>query len=88
MLGRARYRPRDPRDDGLLLDKRVAHQQQRAREYRQLARELAPETDIGWLAALQPALYDLSDCRHGCSGWPCNSERCTFTCHEGLPVKT
>jgi hypothetical protein len=26
------------------------------------------------------------ECRHGCNGWPCGSERCTFTCHEGLPV--
>ena len=40
-----------------------------------------------WLASLQPALYDLSGCRHGCNGWPCGSEECTFICHEGLPVR-
>ncbi len=27
------------------------------------------------------ALYDPSDCRHGCNGSPCGSEECTFTCH-------
>jgi hypothetical protein len=43
--------------------------------------------DGEWMAALGP-LYDLSDCEHGCSGWPCNSERCTFTCHESWPVRT
>lgn len=89
MLGRARYRPADPRDDCLLLDKRIPHQQQRAREQRALAREvdaeLAPD-EREWLGRIPG--YDFSDCRHGCNGWPCGSERCTFVCHEGLPVKT
>ena len=57
-------------------------------EARELERKLAPETDLEWLASLQPSLYDLSDCQHGCNGWPCGSERCTFVCHEGLPVET
>ena len=57
------------------------------REQRELARELAPQPDLEWLASLTPALYELSDCQHGCNGWPCGSERCTFTCHEGLPVE-
>jgi hypothetical protein len=63
----------------------------RRRERRDLEREIASEfrpVDVEWLASLEPALYDLSDCRHGCNGWPCGSERCTFICHEGLPVKT
>jgi hypothetical protein len=45
---------------------------------------LAPD-DSEWMAALSPP-YDGSDCQHGCNGWPCGSGRCTFTCHEGLPV--
>ena len=57
-------------------------------EQRELARELAPETGIEWLASLEPALYDLSDCRHGCNG-DCivtgiGSDVCDFTCHPGL----
>ena len=47
--------------------------------------ELAPDPRE-WLAGIPG--YDSSDCRHGCNGWPCNSEQCTFVCHEGLPVKT
>lgn len=47
--------------------------------------ELAPD-DRERFAGLPG--YDASDCQHGCSGWPCTSERCTFTCHEGWPVKT
>ncbi len=62
----------------------------RRMEARQLAAEvdaeLAPD-DRERMAELGP-LYDLSDCRHGCNGWPCGSERCTFVCHEGLPVET
>jgi hypothetical protein len=57
------------------------------------ARQLAAEVDAElapdpreWLAGIPG--YDSSDCRHGCNGWPCNSEQCTFVCHEGLPVKT
>ena len=46
----------------------------------EVAEELAPPREE-WMAALGP-LYDLSDCQHGCSGWPCGSERCTFVCHE------
>lgn len=41
MPGRARYRPVDRRDDGLMLDASAAHQQQRAREARDLEREIA-----------------------------------------------
>jgi hypothetical protein len=69
--------------------KRVKRQANR-RERRQVGRlvdaELAPD-DREWMASLGP-LYDMSDCQHGCNGWPCGSERCTFVCHEGLPVKT
>lgn len=59
-------------------------------EARQLAAEVGAELappGREWMAGLGP-LYDLSDCRHGCNGWPCGSEQCTFTCHEGLPAET
>ena len=46
----------------------------------EIAGELRPQPDLEHLASLGP-LYDLSDCRHGCNGSPCGSERCTFICH-------
>ena len=59
----------------------------RRMEARWLAAELAPEADSDWLASIDP-LIDVSDCRHGCNGWPCSSEQCTFICHEGWPMRT
>jgi hypothetical protein len=58
-------------------------------EDRWLATEIDAELaadERGWLSGIPG--YDPSDCRHGCNGWPCSSEQCTFICHEGLPVKT
>lgn len=46
----------------------------------EIAEQLRPQPDLDHLASLGP-LYDLSDCRHGCNGSPCGSERCTFICH-------
>jgi hypothetical protein len=48
----------------------------------EIAEQLRPQPDLEHLAALG-ALYDLSDCEHGCNGLPCGSARCTFICHLG-----
>ena len=45
--------------------------------------QLRPQPDWEHLLSLGE-LYDLSDCQHGCNGSPCNGERCTFTCHDGV----
>ena len=86
MLGRARTRLIDPRDDEWFTDATGARRGQRHRE-RQELRELAPVADDEWLAAIDP-LIDPSDCRHGCNG-DCivlgsGSDVCDFLCHPGL----
>lgn len=89
MLGNARYREIDPRDDTWHGDGKGARRFQRHRERGEFARSLAPVTDLDWLVSLQPSLYDLSDCRHGCNGdcekW--GGEVCDFTCHPPLPCE-
>lgn len=87
MLGRARKREIDPRDDEWFTDAAGARRGQRHRERQEVVRELAPVADDDWRASIG-LLIDLSDCRHGCNAdcivLGAGSDVCDFLCHPGL----